>query len=128
MKTLTGYMKTRAINESDLVPWENGYKEVMSPATLKTFKEAVLKVMADEVFDDKTIMKHVEDWLRSEGCYNGPSGNCSSTDRAMHIILPYVAAFVNTMRNLTHTQAMMVDKAIRKVAPKVCKTCKGVRL
>ena len=130
MKTLTGYIKKeRKINEDiDLVPWVDGYKDATNPATLKAFKEAVLKLLADDVFDNKKIMQRVEDWLKKQG-YISPLGNCNPTERAMNVVLPYVAAFVNALKeDLPFVAAAKIDKTIRDIAPKVCKSCRGVKM
>ena len=130
MKTLTEYMKKDAnrVNEAfDLVPWADGYKDAMNPATCAAFKEAVLKVVANDILDNKAIMKRVQDWLKKEG-YQNPSGNCKPDERAMNVVLSYVAAFVNALRNVTPSEAQKIDKAIRIVASKTCKSCQGVRM
>lgn len=129
MKTLTSYIKKgKTVNEaSDLVPWADGYKDAMNPATYAAFKEAVLKIVADEVFNEKDIMKRVQAWLKKQG-YQNPSGNCNPTKRAMNVVLPYVAAFVNSLRELKTSDAAKMDKAIRIVASKICKSCNGVKM
>ena len=129
MKTITEYLnKNNSLHEDmDLVPWADGYKDAMNPATYAALKEAVLKIVADEVFNEKDIMRRVQTWLKKQG-YQNPSGNCSSTERAMNVVLPYVAAFVNSLRELKNSDAMKMDKAIRIVASKICKSCNGVRM
>ena len=119
-------MNKSRLNEA-LVPWSEGLKDAMSSATCAAFKKAVLKVVENDIFNDKVIMKRVQDWLRSQG-FADPSGNCTPDERAMYVVNAYISAFVNAMRESTPSDAIKIDKAVRSTAAKVCKSCKGVKM